>query len=253
MAQWYEELFEDYARTYDRESFTQGTLGEVDFIEKELGGDRSRRILDVGCGTGRHAIELARRGYAVTGIDLSEAQLARAREKAREAGVSVELLQRDARDFRFETPFDLVLMICEGAFPLMETDEMNFAILRNVSAALAAGGKLILTTLSALYPLYHSVKDFLNKGEAAGGTQTGELSFDLMSFREHATVTVRDDHGRERVIQSNERYYAPSEMSWQLRQAGFREVGIYGCDLGAFSRKRPLSTDDFEMLVVAQK
>ena len=144
-------------------------------------------------------------------------------------------------------------MICEGAFPLMETDEMNFAILRNVSAALAAEGKLILTTLSALYPLYHSVKDFLNKGEAAGGTQTGELSFDLMSFREHATVTVRDDHDRERVIHSNERYYAPSEMSWQLRQAGFREVGIYGCDLGAFSRTRPLSTDDFEMLVVAQK
>ncbi len=253
MAQWYEELFADYARTYDGESFTQGTQGEVDFIEGELAGDRSKRILDVGCGTGRHAIELARRGYAVTGIDLSGSQLARAREKAREAGVSVEFLQRDARDFRFDTAFDLVLMICEGAFPLMETDEMNFAILRNASAALAEGGKLILTTLSALYPLYHSVKDFLAQGEAAGGTRTGELSFDLMSFREQATVTVRDDHGRERVIQSSERYYAPPEMSWLLRQAGFRGVGIYGCDLGAFSRDRALSTDDFEMLVVAGK
>ncbi|MBN1425419.1 methyltransferase domain-containing protein, partial [Candidatus Fermentibacteria bacterium] len=74
MSQWYEELFTDYAGTYDREVFTQGTLGEVDFIEQELGGDRSKRILDVGCGTGRHAIELARRGYQVTGIDLSESQ-----------------------------------------------------------------------------------------------------------------------------------------------------------------------------------
>jgi SAM-dependent methyltransferase len=253
MAQWYEELFADYARTYDGESFTQGTRGEVDFIEAELSGDRSRRILDVGCGTGRHAIELARRGYTVTGIDLSEAQLARAREKAREAGVSVEFLRRDAREFRFDTPFDLVLMICEGAFPLMETDGMNFAILANAARALAPAGKLILTTLSALYPLYHSVKDFLAKGEAAGGTRTGELAFDLLTFREQATVKVRDDHGRELVIRTNERYYAPSEMSWLLRQAGFREVDICGCDLGAFSRDRPLSTDDFEMLVVAAR
>jgi 2-polyprenyl-3-methyl-5-hydroxy-6-metoxy-1,4-benzoquinol methylase len=252
MAQWYEELFEDYARTYDKEAFTQGTRGEVDFIEGELAGDRSKRILDVGCGTGRHAIELARRGYRVTGIDLSEAQLARAREKAREAGVTVEFLRRDARDLRFDAAFDLVMMICEGAFPLMETDEMNFAILRNASAALAPGGKLILTTLNALYPLYHSVKDFLEAGRAAGGAGTAGLTFDLMSFRERATVTVRDDHGREKTIRSNERYYAPSEISWQLGQLGFRSVGIYGCDLGAFSRDRALSTDDFEMLVVAE-
>jgi SAM-dependent methyltransferase len=253
MAQWYEELFADYARTYDGESFTRGTQGEVDFVEAELSGDRSKRILDVGCGTGRHAVELARRGYAVTGIDLSESQLARARGKAREAGVTVEFLRRDARDFRFDEPFDLVLMICEGAFPLMETDEMNFAILGCAARSLVDGGKLILTTLSALYPLYHSVKDFLAKGEAAGGTRTGELSFDLMSFREHATVSVRDDHGRERVIHSNERYYVPSEMSWLLRQLSFRQVDIFGCELGAFSRARPLTPDDFEMLVVAVK
>jgi len=253
MMQWYEELFADYARTYDKETFTQGTAGEVDFIEQELAGDRAKRILDVGCGTGRHAIELARRGYRVTGIDLSAAQLARARDKAREAGVEVEFLQRDARSFRFDEPFDLVIMVCEGAFSLMETDEMNFAILANAARALAAGGKLILTTLSALYPLYHSVKEFLEAGEAPGGARTDELTFDLMSFRERATLKVVDDHGRERTLRTDERYYAPSEISWYLGQLGFRQVGIFGCDLGAFSRRRPLSTDDFEMLVVAQK
>jgi len=66
MKQWYEELFENYARGYDREQFTQGTLQEVEFIEQELGCDRSLKVLDVGCGTGRHAIELARRGYPVS-------------------------------------------------------------------------------------------------------------------------------------------------------------------------------------------
>lgn len=80
---WYEELFANYARAYDREGFTQGTQQEVDFIETEIAADQRVRVLDIGCGTGRHAIELARRGYPVTGIDLSANQLARAREKAR--------------------------------------------------------------------------------------------------------------------------------------------------------------------------
>ncbi len=84
---WYEALFTDYAETYDKESFTQGTLGECDFIEAEIGGDRSVPILDIGCGTGRHAIELARRGYKVTGVDLSPSQIERAREKAAAAGM----------------------------------------------------------------------------------------------------------------------------------------------------------------------
>jgi len=78
MRRWYEELFDNYARTYDTESFTAGTLGEVDFLEKELNYDKTNSILDIGCGTGRHAIELAKRGYSVTGVDLSASQLERA-------------------------------------------------------------------------------------------------------------------------------------------------------------------------------
>ena len=87
MKQWYEALFENYALGYDRETFTQGTIQEVDFIEQEIDHNKSLQVLDVGCGTGRHAIELARRGYAVTGVDFSRAQLDRARQKAAEVGV----------------------------------------------------------------------------------------------------------------------------------------------------------------------
>ncbi len=131
MKQWYEELFDNYGMKYDRESFTLGTGGECDFIEKEIGFNKNFRILDVGCGTGRHAVELAKRGYAVTGIDLSASQLGTAREKAATEGVRVDFIQRDARDPHFDGEFDVVIMICEGGFPLMETDEMNFQILQN--------------------------------------------------------------------------------------------------------------------------
>ncbi|NLX95883.1 MAG: class I SAM-dependent methyltransferase [Rhodopirellula sp.] len=251
MTQWYEALFANFGKSYDKESFTQGTVGEVDFIERELGADRAKRILDIGCGTGRHAIELAKRGYQVTGFDLSEAQLCLAWAKAAEAGVVVEFQRRDATQPHFIQEFDAAIMFCEGAFPLMETDEKNYAILRHAAAALRPGGKLLLTTLNALFPLFHSVKDFLDAG--GSGTVTDTLTFDLMTFREHARMTFTDDAGQSQTIETNERYYTPSELRWLLRTAGFDTVDIFGCRLGQFSREHSLTTDDFEMLVVAEK
>jgi 2-polyprenyl-3-methyl-5-hydroxy-6-metoxy-1,4-benzoquinol methylase len=251
MKKWYNELFENYARTYDKEPFTQGTKGEVDFIEKELNFDKSKTILDIGCGTGRHAIELTKRGYKVTGVDLSESQLQRAREKAKENGVEVKFIREDARDLNFKNEFDLVMLICEGAFPLMETDEMNFKILENASKALKTNGELILTTLSALYPLYHSVKDFINSGTGDGVSSAN--SFDLKTFRETSTFEVLDDDGNKKTLSCNERYYIPSEISWYLKSLHFKTIDIYGCKLGAFSRSKELTTDDFEMLVIAVK
>ena len=119
--QWYESLFENYGQKYDREVYTQGTIGECDFIEKELQSDKSLRILDVGCGTGRHAIELSKRGYNVTGIDLSESQLKRAKEKAKAVNLSIDFQCRDARNLPFDGEFDVAIMICEGGFSLMES------------------------------------------------------------------------------------------------------------------------------------
>ncbi len=250
MKQWYEDLFDNYAKTYDRERFTQGTETEVNFIEKEINSDRSKTILDVGCGTGRHAIELAKRGYSVTGIDLSESQLDRARDKAELAGVSVEFMQQDARSFDLGKTFDLVIMLCEGGFSLMETDEMNFNILKNAAAHLKSGGKFIFTTLNALYPLYHSVKDFINSGS---DVESLDNTFDLLTFRDRSTIAIVDDFGNEKQLDCDERYYAPSEITWMLKSLGFQQIDIFGCDIGAFSRKKQLSTEDYEMLVVAEK
>lgn len=251
MNPWYKELFENYAQTYDKEPFTQGTIGEVDFIEKELNFDKSKTILDIGCGTGRHDIELTKRGYKVTGVDLSESQLQRAREKAKENDVEVKFIRDDARDLNFNNEFDLVMLICEGAFPLMETDEMNFKILENASKALKTNGKLILTTLNALYPLYHSVKDFINSGSGDGTTSAN--SFNLITFRDTSTFEATDDDDNKKTLSCNERYYTPSEISWYLKSLNFKTINIYGCELGAFSRSRQLTTDDFEMLVIATK
>lgn len=251
MKQWYEALFENYAKSYDSECYVQGTVGEVDFIEKELSFNKGSRILDIGCGTGRHTIELAMRGYKVTGVDLSKSQLYRAKEKANDAKVKIEFIQKDARELEFNDLFDMVIMICEGGFPLMETDEMNFKILQNAARALKENGKFIFTTLNALFPLYHPEEQSqdVNPNEAF----FNDKGFDLMTFRKTSVLKITDDSGYKKEMVCNERYYCPSEISWYLKSLNFKDIGIYGCKLGAFSRNNKLSKDDFEMLVVAKK
>lgn len=251
MKKWYQELFENYADTYDKECFTQGTIGECDFIEKEIDFDKSKKIIDIACGTGRHSVELAKRGYKVTGIDLSESQLEKAWKKAVESGVVVDFQQMDARNILFSGEFELALMICEGAFSLMETDDMNFEILKNAAKTLKPGGKLIMTTLSALYPLFHSVKEFMDSHNEK--SEYDVLAFDLMTFREKNTLTYTDDSETKKTLSCEERYYTPSEMTWLLKTAGFGKVEIFGCKLGAYSREDKLTTEDFEMLIVAEK
>jgi len=253
MKQWYEQLFENYACKYDKECFVQGTAGECDFIEAEAGRDKSIKIIDIGCGTGRHAIELVKRGYTVTGVDLSEAQIARAREKAKEAGLTIDFQKHDARALPFDGQFDLAIMLCEGGFSLMETDEMNFAILKSATKALKGKGKFIFTTLNGLFPLFHSVKEFYETAQKEGQSQCKDCSFDLMTFRDHNTAVFEDDSGNKRELKCNERYYVPSEITWLLKTLGFKTIDIFGAKLGAYSRNDKLTTDDFEMLVVAEK
>ncbi len=253
MKQWYEKLFDNYGEKYDKEPFTQGTSGECDFIEKELHYDKSLKIIDVGCGTGRHSIELSKRGYDITGIDLSESQLEKAREKAKRLNLKIDFLQHDARNLPFENHFDVAIMLCEGGFPLMETDEMNYEILKNVTKSLKSPAKLIFTTLNGLFPLCHSIDDFHEADAHTEGAHYKSESFDLMTFRDYNITTFTDDAGKEHRLECNERYYIPSEITWLLKSLKFKKIEIFGAKLGAFSREDKLKTDDYEMLVIAEK
>jgi len=121
----------------------------------------------------------------------------------------------------------------------METDEMNFEILKNATKALKDNGKFIFTTLNGLFPLYHSVEK--------------SKTFDLMTFRDHNTHVFEDDLGNKKELKCDERYYVPSEIRWLLKTLGHKRIDILGAKLGASSRKDILTTEDFEMLVVAEK
>jgi SAM-dependent methyltransferase len=246
--QWYEELFKNYANKYENESFTTGTIGEVDFIEHEIQHNKTLKILDIGCGTGRHSIELAKRGYDVTGIDLSESMLAKARLNAADQNVKVNFMLGDARNLPFENNFELAIMICEGGFPLMETDELNFMILQSARKAIKEGGKLIFTTLNGLFPLFNSVQEFINQNSTGGINKAN--SFDLMTFRDYNEYEIVNDSGETLLLKCNERYYVPSEITWLLKSVGFKNIEILGCEIGKWQPKRELTSSDYEMLVI---
>lgn len=250
---WYELLFENSAKKYDTQDFTLGTIGECDFIEQELNFDKSLKILDIGCGTGRHTIELVKRGYSVVGVDLSEAQLARAREKSGAQGLQIDFQRCNARNLPFESAFDAAVMLCEGGFPLMETDEMNYEILRSTTIALKPRSKLILTSLNALYPLAGIPLSGSGFNEHPNGTGRTEQYFDTMSLRHYSELKHEDDDGTIKTITCNERYYMPTEINWLLRTLGYTRIDIMAAKLGKFSRQDVLTWKDCEMLVVAER
>ena len=148
----------------------------------------------------------------------------------------IHFQKHDARNLPFLHEFDVVIMMCEGGFPLMETDEMNYQILQNATKALKPKGKLIFTTLNGLFPLFHSVKDFLDSNTKEGNAKSVKVAFDLMTFREHNTIHAEDDLGNKKELHCNERYYTPSEITWLLRTLNFKTIDIFGAKLGTSSK-----------------
>ncbi len=233
---WYVELYKNFA-DYDQEPYTQGTQGEVDFIEQEIGHDRSKTILDVGCGTGRHALELGRRGYQVVGLDLSESLLAQGRKVAQAENLDVTFIAGDARALDFEAQFDVALSICEGAFSLMETDEMDLLILENVARTLGSGGKFIMTAPNAAFML---------------ARDPGAGAFDAVTFRETFTLEATGVDGGKKSLDCIQRYYTCPELKWLLKQADFRTVEFFGVTEARFDRRVEPSQDHFEIGVIAE-
>ena len=114
-------------------------------------------------------------------------------------------------------------------------------------------GKFIFTTLNGLFPLYHSVEKFCATNSIGDNATYRSNTFDLMTFRDYNITEIEGDSGNKKSLECNERYYVPSEITWLLKSLGYRKIDILGAKLGAFSRKDKLTTEDFEMLIIAEK
>ncbi|MCA9243761.1 MAG: class I SAM-dependent methyltransferase [Phycisphaerales bacterium] len=237
-------FFDGHASQYLQNDFTKNTLAEVDFLLRELGLAPQSEILDIGCGVGRHAIELARRGHHVTGVDISAGMLDEARRAARVAGVTINWVCSDAREIALSEQFDAAISLCEGAFGLLDDQddaiEHDERIARRVFDALRPGAPFMLTTLNGLRQARGYSQDDVRKG-----------AFNPLTMTETELMKWEDAAGPQE-IRGRQRGYVPTELTMLLRNAGFAVRGIFGGTAGAWGR-RPLDLDEIEMMVICDK
>ena len=235
---WFEPIAEHLGSAYLRYSFTKGTRQEIDFLMDALRLRPGMRVLDVGCGPGRHAHELARRGLYVHGVDISERFVDLAREHA-PGGATFERL--DARDLAFAAEFDVVICLCQGAFGLMTANGDDEVVLAGMARALRPGGLMALSAFNA----YFAVKYFAND-ESTGAT------FDAATGVSHERTEVRSESGEARQVDLWTGCYTPRELRVLFRVAGLTVDSISSVEPGGYALATP-TTESAEFLVIAQR
>ncbi|HEY33131.1 MAG TPA: methyltransferase domain-containing protein [Dehalococcoidia bacterium] len=145
---WHED--DTFWETFEEAMFSRRrwevTPVEVDSIISLLNIQPGISVLDLGCGSGRHSLELARRGFHVTGVDRTRKYLDEAVEQAKKEGLGIEFVQEDMRTFCQPDAFDAVINLFTS-FSYFEDPEEDRQIVINVHHSLKSGGVVLLETV----------------------------------------------------------------------------------------------------------
>jgi SAM-dependent methyltransferase len=226
MAEWYGEIFDErYLEFYG--GLLDLSLAEEDagFVDRALALATDARVLDLGCGFGRHAIALARRGYRLVGVDLSEPMLKLARELAASAPVNIDWQRRDMRDLGGLGPFDACICLYT-AFGFFSDDE-NRLVLERVCDVLRPGGVFLLDVSNPLALMRGWPQRTWHEGRH--GTKLEATEYDALSGRAITKRTLfRPNGSRVDLPETSVRMYAPHELAALLRNTGFEIEQVYG-------------------------
>jgi SAM-dependent methyltransferase len=234
----FEEVGDYLGEAYLRYSFTKGTDQEVAFLLELLDLPQGGRVLDVGCGPGRHALALAQAGLQVTGIDISERFLQIARDRANQLGIpggDLALFHVDAREMPFDHEFDAVVALCEGAFGLMGQDDT--LVLRRMMEAAKPGAPVVLTAINA----YCEIKT--GRSDAVLDADKGVM---------HEATKVKDPDGTEREVDLWTSVYTPRELRLLAVGVGLMPEHVWAVDPGDYARRAP-DADHAELMLVARR
>ena len=231
---WYEAFGDALGEGYLKYPWVGSTVPDCDYLERVLDVRPGHRLLDVGCGVGRHVVELARRGYRMTGIDVSRGLLKVGERLAREAGVDVELRHLDARLLDYDSEFDAVFSVCGGAFSLVPTDEENLAILEGMRRAVKPGGRVVVCAAN----VYSDAEQFwqLDPVDNRRLPRPPKLFEEEPDFPEDVLDLA----------------FTARELRLMCRVAGLECLGVYGGIAGNYT-ERPPQRGDLELTLLGRR
>lgn len=232
MASAWPEAGEFLGSAYLRYSFTKGTEQEVAFLVEALDLQPGQRVLDVGCGPGRHARALASRGMEVVGVDISPRFVELAADGA-PAGATFHV--GDARALPFDAEFDAVISLCQGGFGLVQGDDAG--VLEGMVRSVRPGGGLALTAFSA----YFCVR-FLE----------GTDEFDAATGVNVEQTTLRDEDGTEIPFVLETTCFTPRELRLLCAAAGLEVEALWSTTPGGYAKNLP-DLDHPEFLLVGRR
>ncbi|MEE2682938.1 MAG: methyltransferase domain-containing protein [Actinomycetota bacterium] len=238
---WFEDAADHMKEAYLRYSFTKGTDQEVAFLMKELDLQPGMKLLDVGCGPGRHAHAFAKSGIEVVGIDISQKFVDIA---SRNTEKGTTFIRMDARELRYEQSFDAVISLCQGAFGLagkpdhpVGTLDPDGEILQRMGACLVHGGKIAVSAFSAYFQLrYLEDSDTFHADHGVN----------------HELATLQDPEGTEITQDLWTSCFTPRELRLLAEKANLTVESIWSVSPGKYSRTPPTYNHP-EFLLIASR
>jgi SAM-dependent methyltransferase len=241
---WWQKYFDEhYLKVY--KDLERETSREVESILKMMDLKPKAKLLDLCCGYGRHSMEFAQRGLKVTGYDLSDFFIEKAKKDSADLGLAIEFVKGDMRRLPFEQQFDAVVNIFTS-FGFFDRESDDFKVTRGVSRALKKGGLFLLD----LKNREHLIRNFQRKRwkQEEDFVLLEDNFLDLFTSRWETTRTLIFGNGIKKEYSFSLRMYTFTEILNLLKKSDLILESVYG-DFDF----REYSLDSPRMILVSRK